>query len=184
MNDHDPKPDGMRPARREFIKKSSVALAGGGLVSGGALLAVPGESLAQAPGALNADEVSTLLRMTRDVYPHDGLPDAIYMKVVEMLDGAAQKDPALAAMLSGGVQDLDAAARRAYQRDYAAVTPESARVELLRAMEATPFFQKIRGDMITGIYNNPEVWGRLGYEGASAQLGGYIKRGFDDIAWL
>jgi hypothetical protein len=38
--------------------------------------------------------------------------------------------------------------------------------------------------MITGIYNNPDVWKILGYEGASAHLGGYLKRGFDDINWL
>ena len=48
----------------------------------------------------------------------------------------------------------------------------------------TPFFQKVRGSLVTGIYNNPEVWAILGYEGESASKGGYINRGFDDIDWL
>jgi hypothetical protein len=28
------------------------------------------------------------------------------------------------------------------------------------------------------------VWRHFGYEGASAQHGGYINRGFDDLNWL
>ncbi len=184
MKDHDPKHDGMQPARREFIRKSGAAVAGAGVIATGGLLVTPAEGWAQGLGALDAVETKTLLRMTRDVYPHDGLPDSAYMKVVETLDGAAQKDAALDARLSEGVKDLNAAARRAFKKDYAAVASESERVGLLQAIESTPFFQKIRGEMITGIYNNPDVWGRLGYEGPSAQLGGYIKRGFDDIAWL
>jgi hypothetical protein len=28
------------------------------------------------------------------------------------------------------------------------------------------------------------VWKVLGYEGPSAELGGYINRGFSDIDWL
>ena len=35
-----------------------------------------------------------------------------------------------------------------------------------------------------GLYNQPEVWTILGYEGESASKGGYINRGFNDIAWL
>jgi hypothetical protein len=51
-------------------------------------------------------------------------------------------------------------------------------------MEAEPFFQKVRGGLVTGIYNNPEVWPLFGYEGESFSKGGYINRGFDDIEWL
>ncbi len=46
------------------------------------------------------------------------------------------------------------------------------------------FFQKIRGGLVGGIYGNADVWPLLGYEGASADQGGYINRGFDDIDWL
>jgi hypothetical protein len=28
------------------------------------------------------------------------------------------------------------------------------------------------------------VWAKFGYEGPSADKGGYISRGFDDIDWL
>lgn len=184
MKDHDPVDRGIEPARREFLKKSGATVAGVGVLSTGALLAAPGEAWAQALGALDAGQAKALLRMTRDVYPHDALGDSIYMKVVEALDGAAQKDAGTAQLLTDGLNDLNAAARRAFKKDYAAVAKESDRVGLLESIESTPFFQKVRGEMIAGLYNNPDVWKVLGYEGASAHLGGYLKRGFDDIAWL
>ena len=53
-----------------------------------------------------------------------------------------------------------------------------------RQREASPFVQKLRGNLVTGLYNNKEVWPIFGYEGESASKGGYIDRGFDDIDWL
>jgi len=53
-------------------------------------------------------------------------------------------------------------------------------------MEATPFFQTVRGSLVgaDGPYNLPAVWKKLGYQGSSWQFGGYLNRGFGDIAWL
>jgi len=47
-----------------------------------------------------------------------------------------------------------------------------------------PSFQKIRGDLVVSLYNQKELWPKFGYEGSSAEHGGYIKRGFADIDWL
>ena len=38
--------------------------------------------------------------------------------------------------------------------------------------------------LVVSLYNQPEVWPAFGYEGESASKGGYIARGFGDIAWL
>ena len=38
--------------------------------------------------------------------------------------------------------------------------------------------------LVVSLYNQPAVWAKLGYEGSSAEHGGYIHRGFDDIDWL
>ena len=40
------------------------------------------------------------------------------------------------------------------------------------------------GDLIVSLYNQKELWPKFGYEGSSAEHGGYIKRGFADIDWL
>jgi len=46
------------------------------------------------------------------------------------------------------------------------------------------FFQTVRGGLVVSLYNQKEVWPLFGYEGESYSKGGYIDRGFDDIAWL
>ena len=39
-------------------------------------------------------------------------------------------------------------------------------------------------DLVVSLYNQKELWPKFGYEGSSAEHGGYIKRGFADIDWL
>ena len=58
------------------------------------------------------------------------------------------------------------------------------RFALLAEAQNGPLFKKVRGDLVTGLYGQPEVWPRFGYEGSSWEKGGYIDRGFDDIDWL
>ncbi len=169
--------------RREFIKRTG-AVAGAGVVSGGALLAASSDGWAQGLVAFDAATGKALLQMCRDLYPHDRVPDAMYQKVVDMFDAAALKDPAVAQMMTDGVGELNAASRRIAKRDYAATPRETDRVAALQSIEGSAFFGKVRGDMIAGLYNNPDVWEVLGYEGASAHLGGYINRGFNDIDWV
>ena len=67
---------------------------------------------------------------------------------------------------------------------WAAAPDWSDRVAFLRGIEQTDFFQKIRGDLIVSLYNQKELWPKFGYEGSSAEHGGYINRGFADINWL
>ncbi len=168
--------------RREFIKKSG-AVAGAAALATGTLLQ-PAEGWAQKLDVLDGAQARTLLQMCRDVYPHDGLPVSAYQKVVDTFDDAAAKDPALAQMIRDDIRDLNALSRKRNGKDYAAIASENQRVAILEASQGSALFQKVRGDMIAGLYNNPDVWPLLGYEGPSAHLGGYLKRGFDDISWL
>ena len=83
-----------------------------------------------------------------------------------------------------GVAQLETKALGMKYGSYKDIPSEDERVAILKEIETTPFFQKIRGSLITGIYNNQELWPFFGYEGASADKGGYINRGFNDIDWL
>ncbi|NJM30933.1 MAG: hypothetical protein HC855_13295 [Rhizobiales bacterium] len=69
---------------------------------------------------------------------------------------------------------------------YAASAKEDDRIAVLREMETQmpDFFGAVRGSLVTGIYNNQELWPQFGYQGESASQGGYIERGFNDIDWL
>ena len=170
-------------SRRGVLSAGSASLVVMTVASSGMIVGADSAWAAMAK-AVKPESFATLVQMARDIYPHDRLADKYYAKVIEGLDGAAAKSADDKAMLEGGVADLNKAAQAAHKMDYTAVGWEADRVVLLKAMESSGFFQKIRGSLVTGIYNNPEVWPIFGYEGASAEEGGYISRGFDDINWL
>ena len=83
--------------------------------------------------------LKTLVKVARDIYPHDFLVDSYYITAIKPWDGKAAKDPATKAL---------------------------------------------RSDLVVSLYNQEELWPKFGYEGSSAEHGGYIKRGFNDIDWL
>ena len=134
--------------------------------------------------ALKPETLKTLARVARDIYPHDHLADHYYITAVTPWDAKAAADPNVKALIEGGVTLLDENARAHYKAPYAAVAWEEQRVALLREIEHGEFFGKVRGDLLVSLYNNHAVWPKFGYEGSSAEQGGYINRGFDDINWL
>jgi len=128
---------------------------------------------------LKPETMATLIQMARDIYPHDKVADSFYAIAVKGYD-TPEDGPAIEA----GIAALNAAAAGAGYADYLSIGWESERVAILKAMELSPFFQKIRGGLVTGLYNQKEVWPIFGYQGESYSQGGYIHRGFDDISWL
>ena len=160
--------------RRAFLAVSSagaIAVAvGGNLVIGG------NGAWAMSTKALTGDEAAMLVRMARATYPHAMLDDAIYGKVIHGLDEKASADPELLRSLQEG-----AAALKEKKFD---TLDEAGQEAVLKEIESSKPFQTVRGECVVGIYNNPDVWKVLGYEGPSAELGGYINRGFSDIDWL
>lgn len=169
--------------RRELLKTSSASAVAMTILPTGMIVGA-NRAWAASAVALKPQTFATLVQISRDVYPHDRIPDKHYVLAVESFDKAAAGSESDKAMFEDGVAELDEAADDAHGRSYVDVGWEADRVALLRAMEESPFFQRVRGSLVTGLYNNKEVWAVLGYEGESASKGGYIKRGFDDIDWL
>jgi hypothetical protein len=134
--------------------------------------------------ALPPATLKTLVKVARDIYPHDMLGDSYYITAVKPWDDKAAKDPAIKSLIADGISRLDQDARERHQVPYAEVQWEADRVALLRGIEQSDFFKKVRGDLIVSLYNQKELWPKFGYEGSSAEHGGYIKRGFSDIDWL
>jgi hypothetical protein len=112
------------------------------------------------------------------------LVDSYYITAVKPWDGKAAKDAAVKAMLEDGVKRLDQDAQDKHKCNYAQVQWEAERVALLQAIEQTAFFKAMRSDLVVSLYNQEELWPKFGYEGSSAEKGGYINRGFNDIDWL
>jgi len=134
--------------------------------------------------ALKPATLKTMVKVARDIYPHDFLVDSYYITAIKPWDGKAAKDPAVKAMLEEGVRRLDQDAHDRHKLAYAQVPWETDRIVLLQGIEQTDFFKKIRSDLVVSLYNQEELWPKFGYEGSSAEHGGYIKRGFNDIDWL
>lgn len=134
--------------------------------------------------ALAPSTLKTLVKVARDIYPHDFLVDSYYITAIKPWDGKAAKDPAIKTVLEDGVRRLDQDAQDRHKLVYAQVPWEADRIVLLQAIEQTDFFKKLRSDLVVSLYNQEELWPKFGYEGSSAEHGGYIKRGFNDIDWL
>ena len=137
------------------------------------------ESTALAPSTMKA-----LVKVARDIYPHDFLGDVYYINAIKPWDGKAAKDPAVKTLLEEGVRRLDQDAQGRHNVAYINVPWEADRIVLLQGIEQSDFFKKIRSDLVVSLYNQQELWPKFGYEGSSAEYGGYIKRGFSDIDWL
>lgn len=168
--------------RRQFLQTSSLVIAGAAVAgSVGAILPDPTEAWAISTATLDKHTAMTLMKMCRHLYPHDAIGDAYYTKMVEGFDEKAKADPTFARLLRDGVASLDAVYRVKWLD-----LSEGYKLQALKSLETTPFFQTIRGSIVgaTGLYSQPLVWRHFGYEGPSWRFGGYLNRGFDDIGWL
>jgi hypothetical protein len=142
------------------------------------------DAWAEESTALAPSTMKTLVKVARDIYPHDFLGDVYYINAIKPWDGKAAKDPAVKTLLEEGVRRLDQDAQGRHNVAYITVPWEADRIVLLRGIEQSDFFKKIRSDLVVSLYNQQELWPKFGYEGSSAEYGGYIKRGFSDIDWL
>ncbi|MFK7871074.1 MAG: Twin-arginine translocation pathway signal [Roseobacter sp.] len=163
--------------RRELLSRSMAA--GASLVVGAGYIASADAAWAMETAALKPETMATLIQMARDIYPHDHVGDEFYAIAVKGYDTEAA-----APGVEAGIAALNAAAQGKGHADYLAMGWERDRVDLLRAMEESAFFQQIRGGLVTGLYNQKAVWPLFGYEGESFSQGGYLDRGFNDINWL
>lgn len=169
--------------RRVFLRGAATTPAAAALAAAGLTIG-PDAAWAADLRALRPATMTVLARAARDIYPHDRLADRYYIAAVLPYDDKAADDAALKSLLEEGVAQLDAEAQRRFGRGYIRLGLEEQRVQVLQAVEKTGFFQKLRGDLVVSLYNQKEVWPKLGYEGSSFEQGGYLHRGFDDIDWL
>ncbi|WP_210530172.1 Twin-arginine translocation pathway signal [Rubellimicrobium arenae] len=170
-----PNPRGL--TRRELLTRSLAA--GGSFLVGTSWVTSQSAAWAVEVATLKPETMATLVQMARDIYPHDRIPDDRYVVAVKGYD-----TPEQAPMIEEGIAALNAAARGQGFDSYLAAGWEDDRVEMLKAMEQSEFFQTVRAGLVTGLYNQKEVWPLFGYEGESYSHGGYIDRGFNDIDWL
>jgi hypothetical protein len=165
--------------RREFIKTGAMVVVGTAAVASGIVTEVTAAAEPPMPklAVLKPDEAQTLFSMTRVIFPHAKLGDAPYRQTVADLDAAAKADPSVAQMLRAGIEQLNGPAKFTE-------LDTGKKTAALKAIETTPFFQKVRGAELQTLYSHPDTFKAFGYQGAAYQYGGYIHRGFNDLDWL
>jgi hypothetical protein len=165
-------------ARREFLKGSGLLL---GTLASGTMLAglAPSTAWALELKKLSTAEGKTLMAMGRTLYPHEKLPDAVYALLSKDIDGAAAGNADTAKMIRAGIEWLNASASGNFAKASA-----KKREEIVRGMEGTTFFNTVRGQCVTSLYDNDMAYAVFGYPGSAWEKGGYITRGFQDLKWL
>jgi hypothetical protein len=163
--------------RRQLMSRT--AAAGALAIIGTGFIAAPDAAWAVEVTVIKPEEMAALLQMARDIYPHDKVADQFYAIAVKSYDAAEKAE-----MVTAGIGELNAAAKALGHADYVSIGWEADRVKVLQSIESGAFFQTVRAGLVTGLYNQKEIWPIFGYEGESYSKGGYIERGFNDIAWL
>jgi len=174
----------MRVVDRRPKVTRRIVLRGGAIVVPGlaaGMTIVPNAAWAQAAKNLAPATLTTLARAARDIYPHDRIADAYYITAVSGYDSGK---PEVRELMTKGCAALDAEARKRHGTAYLSVAEEADRVAILKANQASAFFNKLRSDLVVSLYNQKPLWAQFGYEGSSADKGGYINRGFNDIDWI
>ncbi len=168
----------MSLSRRAFLRNSRNVLVGTLAFSNGAIaLLAPSRAWSLPLNHLSEAEGDTLLKVTRYIFPHATLEDAVYALVVKDLDSAAA-DNTVNNLLSTGVRTLNDRSGGNWRN---LGTEEQFR--LVEAMAGSPFFEKIRSTAVVSLYNNELAFAHFGYQG-SAGDGGYLYAGFNDLDWL
>ncbi|HEX7824551.1 MAG TPA: hypothetical protein VF477_06610 [Mycobacterium sp.] len=116
--------------------------------------------------------VHVAARVARLAFPHD-VPDEVYEMAATDALTQDHDDPR---------EDLKI--RRSLQRLTEFLDDDAQLLASLKDLSDEAWFRTYRQLIIPGIYGHPAVWARLGYQGPSHHLGGYLHRGFNDLTWL
>jgi hypothetical protein len=162
------------PTRRYFLKIVSLIGASASGLFGAAARAVAAET------GLDAGARKTLSLMAHHIFPHPRIAPSVYDQVAQRVEREASASAATLSLVRNGLRDLNG---RAPGGDWSALE-EGDRGRVLTTLAEAPFFSYLRGVAGEVVYRDPTVWALIGYGGSSIEHGGYLTRGFDDIAWL
>lgn len=126
---------------------------------------------------LSSAAMAAITAAARTMYPHDVLPDDVYVRVGDRLAEVAREDSGAARMIEEGVWALNGG------RVFAELSADE-QLEALMGVEGSEFFEVVRSTTVGEVYSDERTWQLCGYEGPSFDKGGYISRGFDDLDWL
>lgn len=125
--------------------------------------------------AQNGVRLSTLQRFIELLFPIGGVDTPSFSTVaLAIID-----NPDLSEPINNAVESLNSAASGSWLS-----TEGAAQIQTMKAQETQPWFVTLFIMSRALLFDLPDVWSVLDYEGPSTEFGGYKYRGFDDIDWL
>ncbi len=148
-----------------------------------AMMALPHHRVvaAESAGAQNlvAHQAATLQRICFLLFPYPELGLAPYDRIVAVISHTASSQADTKMLLDSGIDGLDNAQSEAWIE-----LGEDKQIGALKEIEVEPFFQFVLQTTKTQLFNDPEVWAHIGFEGSPLEHGGYQNHGLNDIDWL
>ncbi len=157
-------------ARRDFL------LTGAAFAGLAALAGCSGEEQARQDNSEGFDALAALIVV---LFPHQNVNQSVYEQVAELVRRKLSAREDWARLRQEGRAALDAAAGAPWES-----LELEARVKAAEVISKTRFFKSVYQAALFEFYSHPVVWTLVGYPGSSAEQGGYLHRGFDDIDWL
>ena len=165
--------------RREFLILSRQLLLGAAALSIVPLQLKASDIGSPALAHLDDEDVLVLAQVSRLLFPHDALPQSIYLEVVRAIDADMARDENIRTLVSGAARTFNAKTTGDWSE-----AGNREQVKVLESMQGTKLFKYLHSRSIDSLYQNRQVWDLLGYQGSSVEHGGYLHRGFDNIDWL
>lgn len=164
--------------RRSFLKGSGSTLMGTlAMTSMPIAIMAPSKAWSLELATLSGRQGEVLLELTRHIFPHDTLEDAVYALVVKDLD-AVSADSSVQSILTDGIEHLDDRAGG----DWLALDDEMQLMHV-RAIAGSDLFKQVHSTAVVSLYNNEMAFRHFGYGGEKGDAG-YLQRGFNDLTWL
>jgi hypothetical protein len=103
----------------------------------------------------------------------------VYAILAKDLDGSATGNADNTKLMREGVGNLNSLAGG----NFAKATADK-KLAIVKGLEGSTFFNTVRGQCMSSLYNNDMAFAAFGYPGSAWEKGGYITRGFQDLKWL
>jgi hypothetical protein len=122
---------------------------------------------------------TTLAGFGRRLFPHAGMADAVYARVMDNVLMSLASISASDDVLMLTQQALDSQQDKPW-----AELDAAAQIRAIENIQGEEYFAAVLGTARFAFYNDMAVWAHMQYPGSSKEFGGYVQRGFDDIDWL
>lgn len=125
-------------------------------------------------------DLDALTTLAHDLFPHDAISRDVYKSIAGTIIAREQGSTGDLDLIAGGLQQLNALSGGGEWDSL----DEETRIQTLKKLQSTRFFNFILVRVREPLYLRPEVWQLVGYGGNALAHGGYLTHGFNDIDWL